>query len=129
MNYKSSFQRPFLIFWPENILSHYEVHNFEKERNYRSKISEEQITQDDGAGLSFSLNLTVFGLMAATLVSDDILGGEVLKAHARMSENDLKLEHVGLEATGLAITTLSAALLSIMYKKLCYDTYEYSRKL
>lgn len=105
------------------------MHNFEKERNYRSKISKEQITQDDGAGLSFSLNLTVFGLMAATLVSDDILGGEVLKAHARMSENDLKLEHVGLEATGLAITTLSAALLSIMYKKLCYDTYEYSRKL
>lgn len=54
--------------------------------------------------------------MAAILVSDDVFGGEVSNAHVRISENDLKLEHVGLEATGLAITTLSAALLSIMYK-------------
>lgn len=72
----------------------------------------------DGAGLSFSLNLTVFGRTATTLVSDGVLGGEVLKAHARTSENDLKLETVGLEATGLETTTLSAAFLSIIYKKL-----------
>lgn len=96
-------------------MSHHEVQHFENKRNCRSKISEE-ITLGDGAGLSFSLNLAVFGLMAETMVSDDVLGGEVLKAHARISANDLKLEHVGLEATGLAITTLSAALLSIMYE-------------
>lgn len=88
----------------------------------------------DGAGLFFSLNLTVFGLMAATLVvSDVILGGELLKAHARISENDLKLEHVGLDATGLAITTLSTALLSMMHKKSRFSqkrhAYEHSRKL
>lgn len=61
-----------------------------------------------GGELRTGLNLTVFGLMAVIVGSDE---GEPLVESAKSSENDLKLEIVGLEATGFAITDLSAASL------------------
>ena len=52
--------------------------------------------------------------MAVTAVSEhSLFGGEELMALARSSENDLKLEQVGLEGTGLAMTILSTLLTSI----------------
>lgn len=48
------------------------------------------------------LNLTVFGLMAVIVGSDD-------------GKKDPKLEMVGLEAIGFAITVLSLSLSSILY--------------
>ena len=52
--------------------------------------------------------------MAVTVVSEhSLLGGKELMALARSSENDLKLEQVGLEGIGLAMTILSASLTSI----------------
>lgn len=62
---------------------------------------------------TIGLNLTVFGLMAGTIVSEDVLEGEALMAPERSSEKDLKLEQVGFEGTGLAITIRSASLTSI----------------
>lgn len=56
------------------------------------------------------LNLIVRGLMAVTAVSEHLLEGAALMAPARRrSENDLKLEQAGLDATGFAITTFSAS--------------------
>lgn len=62
---------------------------------------------------TIGLNLTVFGLIAGTAVSEDTLEGDASIAPVRSSVKDLKLEQVGLEATGLAITTRSASLISI----------------
>lgn len=62
---------------------------------------------------TIGLNLTVFGLIAGTVVSEDTLEGDASIAPVRSSVKDLKLEQVGLEATGLAITTRSASLISI----------------
>lgn len=79
-------------------------------RNYAVTLEE---TNEAGARFTIGLNLTVLGLIAATMLSEHPLGGETLRVPARSSEKDLKLEQVGLEATGLAITTLSASLISI----------------
>lgn len=51
--------------------------------------------------------------MAAMAISLFVLEGEASIAPARSSENDLKLEEVGREATGLAISGLPASLISI----------------
>lgn len=84
--------------------------------------------ETDPAGGRFiaaaGMNLTVFGLMAETVVWwEDAIGGEALIAPARSSENDLKVEQVGLEATGLATTTLSASSISIINGYVCFTKY------
>jgi hypothetical protein len=77
-------------------------------------------TNAPGARFTVGLNLKVFGLMAATAISEQSVEGEVLMAPASNSEKDLNLEQLGLEATGLAITTLSDSLISIFNKYLEY---------
>lgn len=66
-----------------------------------------------GFRLIIGLNLTVFGLIAATEISESepTFAGEELIAPTRSSEKDVNLEHEGFEATGLAITILSGSLL------------------
>lgn len=74
-----------------------------------------------GARFTDGLNRTVFGLMAATATSLFLLEGAALITPARSSENDLKLEELGREATGLAISAPSASLISISSDDLLID--------